>query len=108
MGGLILLVGVGLSSLLFARLDTPYTIATIVSFLAFGALGALDDWKKLTRPQKPGLSERGKLLGQLAISAAVIAVLYAVGNAEDGTPWMRGAAMKPSPYPSTWVKEHRV
>ena len=108
MGGVILLIGVGLSSLLFVRLDTPYTWATILSFLAFGALGALDDWRKLTRPGSQGLSERAKLGGQVLIAFAVIAVLYGLGSAEDGRPWLRGPELKPSPYPATWVKEHRV
>jgi phospho-N-acetylmuramoyl-pentapeptide-transferase len=111
MGGVILLIGVGLSSVLFVRFDAPYapyTIATIVSFLAFGALGMLDDWKKLTKPKEGGLSERGKLVGQLAIAVAVIGLFYGLGNAEDGTPWLRGPSMKASPYPKTWVKEHRV
>ena len=108
MGGVILLVGVSLSSLLFARLDNPYTWAAVLSFLAFGGLGALDDWKKLKDPKSKGMSERKKLLGQLVISIAVIGVLYAAGNQEDGTPWLRGMTMKPSPYPKEWVKRHEV
>ncbi|MCC7138189.1 MAG: phospho-N-acetylmuramoyl-pentapeptide-transferase [Planctomycetes bacterium] len=108
MGGVILLVGVGLSGFLFARLDNPYTWAVLVSFLAFGALGAGDDWKKLTQPKSKGLSERAKLVGQLGISTVVIGLLYAAGNVEDGTPWLRGMSLKASPYPTTWVKEHRV
>src|SRR5438552_7382552 len=98
MGGVILLVGVALSALLFARLDTPYTWLAVGAFLAFGALGASDDWKKLTVAGSRGMSERSKLLGQLAISIAVIGTLYAVGNAEDGRDWLRGAQAKPSPY----------
>ena len=108
MGGVILLVGVGLSSLLFVRLDTPYTWATILSFLAFGGLGAIDDWRKLTRPGSQGLSERAKLGGQVVIALAVISVLYGLGAAESGRPFFRGPELKPSPYPRTWVKEHRV
>ncbi len=108
MGGIILLIGVTLSSLLLARLDTPYTWVTLVAFLAFGALGAADDWKKLTKPGSKGMSEKRKLFGQLAISAVVLGVLYGVGNVEAGTDWMRGATLKPSPYPTVWVKRHEV
>ena len=108
MGGVILLVGVGLSSLLFVRLDTPYTWATILSFLAFGGLGAVDDWRKLTRPGSQGLSERAKLGGQVLIALAVIAALSGRGAAEPGRPLLRGPELKSSPYPRTWVKEHRV
>ncbi len=108
MGGVILLIGVGLSALLFARLDTPYTWIVVAAFLAFGALGARDDWKKLTVPGSKGMSERGKLLGQLAISTVVISALYALGNAEDGRPWLRGPSIRPSPYEGGWVKRHAV
>ena len=108
MGGVILLIGVSLSSLLFARLDNPYTWAAILSFVAFGVLGALDDREKLKDPKSKGMSETKKLAGQLLISIAVIGVLYAAGNHADGTPWLRGMTMKASPYPKEWVKRHEV
>lgn len=107
MGGVILLVGVGLSGFLFARLDTPYTWIALVSFLAFGALGAADDWKKLKDPKSSGMKERHKLLGQVAIAFVAISSLYAIGNAEDATPWLRGPHLKPNPY-AGWVKRDVV
>lgn len=108
MGGVILLIGVGLSGFLFARLDTPYTWILLLSFLAFGALGAVDDWKKLTHAGAKGISERQKIFGQLAIALTAITLLYAVGNAEDGTEWMRGPGMKEDPYKLQWIKRHEV
>jgi phospho-N-acetylmuramoyl-pentapeptide-transferase len=108
MGGVILLVGVALSGFLFARLDNPYTWIVLVSFLLFGLLGAVDDGKKLSKPGSPGMSERGKLLGQLGIATAAIGLLYALGNVEDGTPWLRGPGAKPSPYALGRVKRHEV
>ena len=108
MGGLILLVGVGLSGFLFARLDTPYTWILLLSFLAFGALGAIDDWRKLAHPGSPGLSEKKKLIGQLAIGLAAIGLLYGLGNADDGTDWLRGPSMEESPYQPQWTKRHTV
>jgi phospho-N-acetylmuramoyl-pentapeptide-transferase len=108
MGGVILLIGVSLSSFLFVRLDTPYTWIILLSFLAFGALGALDDWKKLTDPDSKGISERQKLGGQLLISLLAIGSLYGLGNAQDGQPWVRGPTLKESPYALRWVKRHTV
>jgi phospho-N-acetylmuramoyl-pentapeptide-transferase len=98
MGGVILLIGVALSGLLFARLDTPFTWIALVAFLAFGALGAVDDWKKLTVPGSRGMSERGKLIGQVAIAVGAIASIYAFGVAESGEPWLRGPRLERSPY----------
>lgn len=108
MGGVILLIGVALSGLLFARLDTPYTWILILSFLAFGALGAVDDWKKLTHKGRKGISERQKLIAQLLISGLAITSLYVLGNMEDGKDWMRGPSMKSSPYKPRWTKVHQV
>ncbi len=108
MGGVILLIGVALSGFLFVRLDTPYTWIILLSFLAFGALGAVDDWKKLTHAESKGISERQKLGGQLAIALAAIGSLYALGNVQDGTPWLRGPSVKPNPYALQWVKRHTI
>jgi phospho-N-acetylmuramoyl-pentapeptide-transferase len=108
MGGVILLVGVTLSALLFARLDVAWTWIAVLSFLAFGALGARDDWKKLTVPGSRGMSERGKLLGQLAISVLAIGALYAAGNAADGTPWLRGPTLERPPYVDPKHRRHEV
>jgi len=108
MGGLIVIVGVALSSFLFVRLDNPYTWIVLLSFLAFGALGAADDWKKLTDPQSRGISERQKLGGQLVVAFLAIGALYALGNAEDGLDWARAPRIKENPYALQWVKRHKV
>lgn len=107
MGGLILLIAVALSGFLFARLDNPYTWIALLSFLAFGALGAADDWRKLSDPLSTGMPERQKLAGQLAIAFVTISALYMLGNADDHQPWLRGPSLKPSPY-AGWVTRHEV
>lgn len=107
MGGVILLIGVALSGFLFARLDTPYTWIALLAFLAFGALGAADDAKKLRDPASKGMQESHKLIGQVTIAFVAIAALYALGNAEDGKAWLRGPSMQPNPY-GRWVKYHVV
>ncbi len=108
MGGVILLIGVALSGFLFARLDTPLTWIVLLSFLAFGALGAWDDWRKLAHPGAQGISEKQKLFTQLGIAMTAITVLYALGNAKDDTPWLRGPSLKENPYKLKWVKRHPV
>jgi phospho-N-acetylmuramoyl-pentapeptide-transferase len=106
MGGVILLVGVALSGFLLARLDSPYTWILLLSFLAFGGVGAWDDWRKLTVSGSKGISERQKLGCQLLIAFAAIGALYVLGNQEDGTAWLRGPHLKGNPYALPWVKEH--
>ncbi len=108
MGGVILLIGVGISALLFARLDLAFVWILLLSFLAFGALGAVDDWKKLTGKGGRGLRERHKMGAQLAIALIALSSIYALGNMEDGTSWLRGPSMKENPYQPKWVKRHEV
>jgi phospho-N-acetylmuramoyl-pentapeptide-transferase len=94
MGGLVLLLAVAVATLLLARLDNVYIVTTLFAFLAFGALGAIDDWKKIVRDGRKGLSERKKLLGQVAIAGAALLVLYV----HAGGPLVRGPEVEPSPY----------
>ncbi len=94
MGGLVILLAVAVATLLLARLDNIYVVTTLLAFLGFGALGALDDWRKVARTGREGLSERRKLLGQMAIAAAALGVLYVHAHG----PVLRGPAFEPSPY----------
>jgi len=96
MGGLVILLAVAVSTLLLGRLDNVYVVVTLLAFLAFGALGAIDDWKKITRSGREGMSERRKLLGQTAIAAAALLVWYlqAGGPGE----FLRGPEVRTSPY----------
>jgi phospho-N-acetylmuramoyl-pentapeptide-transferase len=108
MGGVILLGGVGVAALLFARLDVLAVWVVLLSFFAFGLVGAADDWRKLTVPKSPGMSERAKLSLQVAIAAAAMSVLYVRGSAEDGLPVLRGPSVEPSPYAAGWIRRHEV
>jgi len=98
MGGLVLLLAVAVSTMLLGRLDNIYVVVTLFAFLGFGALGALDDWQKVARTGRRGMSERTKLLGQMAIAGAALIVLYvhAGGDGERGL--ARGPELRPSPY----------
>lgn len=108
MGGVILLVGVGISGLLLARLDLIHTWVVLLSFLAFGALGMVDDWQKLTRRGGKGLGERQKLVAQVAIAVVALGLLYGAASAEEGRPWLRGPEWTGSPYGQGWIKRHEV
>jgi phospho-N-acetylmuramoyl-pentapeptide-transferase len=94
MGGLVILLAVAVATLLLGRLDNVYVVVTLFAFVAFGALGALDDWQKVARSGRRGLSERRKLLGQTAIAASALLVLYL----HAGGPLLRAPEVLPSPY----------
>lgn len=78
MGGLLILVTVVLSTLLWADLQNPYVWLVLLATVAFGFVGWLDDYLKLKEKNSKGLSERMKLLMQTAVCAAVIWYLMVV------------------------------
>jgi len=95
MGGLAMLLAVAVATMLLARLDNVYVVVTLFAFLAFGTLGAIDDWTKVAYPRRKGMSEKKKLLGQTAIAAAALVVWYV--HASGGDVW-RAPRLEDSPY----------
>ena len=71
MGGLLILAAIIGSSFLWARLDNSYVWLTMLVTCFFGFIGALDDFKKISKKTSAGLSARGKLLLQLIGATAV-------------------------------------
>ncbi len=74
MGGVCLLAGVVVSSLLWARLDNPYTLMTLTVLLGYGLIGFVDDWKKVMHKSSDGLAGRWKLIWQVLIGVGTIGV----------------------------------
>ena len=70
MGGLLILIGLSVSTLLWANLANPYVWAVLLVTIGFGAIGFGDDWLKLTRRNSKGLPGRLKLAFQIAIGTA--------------------------------------
>ncbi|HSL39494.1 MAG TPA: phospho-N-acetylmuramoyl-pentapeptide-transferase [Desulforhopalus sp.] len=66
MGGLLILAAIALATLLWARLDTPLVWLVLFVTLFYGGIGAVDDWRKISRKNSKGLSARWKLVLQVA------------------------------------------
>lgn len=76
MGGLMIIAGIVLPSLLFARLDNIYIQLMLFTTIWLGAIGFLDDYLKLTKG-KDGLAGKYKVFGQVILGAVVsVAMLY--------------------------------
>src|SRR5438046_3057315 len=76
MGGLLLIVSVVISTLLWARWSSMYVWVILFSTLAFGAVGFVDDYLKLVKRRSLGLTPRQKLALQLVIAFCVWLVLF--------------------------------
>src|SRR6516164_7999194 len=75
MGGLFILAAVLVSVLLWGDLSSRYVQLGLLVAAGLGALGAADDWIKLSS-QRNGLTVRQKLFGQLVIAVAAGWGLY--------------------------------
>ncbi|MDK2908922.1 MAG: phospho-N-acetylmuramoyl-pentapeptide-transferase [Bacteroidales bacterium] len=76
MGGLMIIAGILIPTLLFARLDNIYVILVIVTTLWLGFIGFLDDYIKVFKKNKEGLRKRTKLTGQVVLGLIVGSTLY--------------------------------
>ncbi len=80
MGGLIILAAIVIPTLLFAKLSNIYVILILISTLWLGLIGFLDDYIKVFRKNKEGLSGKFKIIGQVGLGIIVGAVLYFNSN----------------------------
>lgn len=71
MGGVIIILSILCGVLLWCDLTNIYVILLLVSTLWCGALGFADDYIKVFRHNKEGMSEKGKLLGQIVLGFIV-------------------------------------
>jgi phospho-N-acetylmuramoyl-pentapeptide-transferase len=84
MGGVLILLAVSISTLLWADLTNPYVWIVIGVTLGFGALGFVDDYLKLTRRSSRGMPAKLKLGGQLTIAlAAALLVMHLAPDTLD-------------------------
>lgn len=76
MGGVIILGAILIPTLLFAKLDNIYVIIMIFSTIWLGLIGFLDDYIKVFKHDKKGLSGKFKVVGQVTLGIVVGAMMY--------------------------------
>jgi phospho-N-acetylmuramoyl-pentapeptide-transferase len=78
MGGLMILAGIAAAVLLWGDLTNPYIWIVSLVTAAFGVLGFIDDYAKVTKQSSAGLTSKQKLAAQLvvAVIAGVLTVVW--------------------------------
>ena len=71
MGGIIIILSIVSGVILFCDLTNIYVLLLLLSTLWCGALGFTDDYIKVFRHRKEGMSEKGKLLGQILLGLVI-------------------------------------
>ncbi|MBD3749206.1 MAG: phospho-N-acetylmuramoyl-pentapeptide-transferase [Sphingobacteriales bacterium] len=71
MGGLIIIAGILIPTLLFAKIGNVYIVLMLITTLWMGAIGFLDDYIKVFKKNKEGLAGKFKIVGQVGLSLIV-------------------------------------
>jgi phospho-N-acetylmuramoyl-pentapeptide-transferase len=75
---------------------------TLTVMMGYGAIGLVDDWKKVMHKSSDGLSGRYKILGQLVIGGSVLAYGHVSGVVEPvlAVPFLKGLSID---FAHLWV-----
>lgn len=76
MGGLLIIAAILIPVLLLNRLDNIYIILMIFTTIWLGVLGFIDDYIKVFKHNKKGLTGKAKLIGQVVLGFVVAVVMY--------------------------------
>ena len=108
MGGALILLAVLGSTVLWADLDNRYVWIVIVTTVAFGAIGWVDDYRKVVRKDTRGLPARWKYLWQSVAALACTVLLFTTAVTPEETTlyvpffkdvaWSRGWLFVPFSY----------
>ncbi len=80
MGGVLILLGVTISVLLWGDLSNRYLWVVLLTTLAFGLIGWVDDYRKVVLKNAKGLSAKQKYLMQSVVGFLVALYMYFCSN----------------------------
>src|SRR5690242_1795074 len=86
MGGALILVSIAVTTLLWADLDNRFVWVVLLVTLGFGAVGWVDDWRKVVASNPKGLPARAKFFWQSLIGViAAVYLAFSVSAPSNGT-----------------------
>ena len=80
MGGALILVAITVTTLLWSDLGNRFVWVVLAVTLAFGVIGWVDDYRKITKKNSRGLSAREKYLWQSVVALGVAVLLYSTAK----------------------------
>ena len=83
MGGVLILIGIAVSTLLWADLSNRFVWIVMIVTFAFGAIGLVDDWRKVVNKDPEGMPSREKYMWQSIIG--LVAALYMVFSISESS-----------------------
>ncbi len=80
MGGLMILMGVTVSTLLWANLTNAYVWVVLIVTLSYGAIGLYDDYLKVTTRSSKGFPGRIRITLEAAVAALAVYIIVKLGT----------------------------
>ncbi|OYY69077.1 MAG: phospho-N-acetylmuramoyl-pentapeptide-transferase [Sphingomonadales bacterium 17-56-6] len=90
MGGLMILVSVGISMLLWMDLNNVYVWACLLVTAGFGTVGFLDDYDKVKKRSHKGVSGKVRLLWEFAIAGVAVSLIVWKSGGNLYLPFVNG------------------
>jgi len=90
MGGLLILIAVIVSTLLWMEIANPYVWACLLVTAGFGLIGWLDDYDKVKKAHHAGLKGRTRLLLEFVIAGVATWIIVRNGSTELYIPFKQG------------------
>src|SRR5580704_2186573 len=85
MGGLMILIAVIASTLLWVDLADVYTWIVLFVTVSFGLIGFMDDYRKLTKRSHRGVSARMRLAAQIIVATAAVLIITSFASPDQAT-----------------------
>lgn len=102
MGGLMMLIAIIVSALLWADLSSVFVVVTLLVTLAFGAIGFYDDYLKVTQQSHLGMSGKLRLLIEFVIAGAAVYAIMVASLALGGEGNNFGSSLQ-FPFFKDWI-----
>ncbi|MES2137495.1 MAG: phospho-N-acetylmuramoyl-pentapeptide-transferase, partial [Pseudomonadota bacterium] len=89
MGGLLILISMSVSVLLWMEIGNPYVWACLLVTVGFGAIGFLDDYDKVKKAHHAGLSGKTRLALEFLIAGFATWLMVRTGGTELHVPFIK-------------------
>ncbi len=98
MGGLMILISLVISMLLWMDLTNPFVWACLAVTMGFGFIGFLDDYDKVSKRSAKGISGRARLLAEFAVAGVASYLIVSQISTNLYVPFLSGRYIPLGPF----------